>query len=222
MIIAKQTPTELRISLDSKTWLLAFGVIILVVGLLTIFFVKTQPLMYSPEALSLLEQLQADPPGTEPDFLVPSIGNMAFDLARYANRQLLVGEHLLFLGGVFGIVVGIIILIGTNRSRTVTFDSSQQQVIIKQPSWLFGSKTETYPFQNIAEVRVTRDRETTGKTDYNYRVELVIGHSEGKPLSHDYVYYKTVFPLSKAYQYDYNSAQDMVDTINQFMSGKWK
>jgi hypothetical protein len=114
-------------------------------------------------------------------------------------------------------MVGLIILVGPYRSTKTTFDKSQQQVTLKQPRWFFRSKVEVYPFQNIAEVRVERDRFTRRK-NRNYGVSLVISHSEGAPLSDNYVHYKTVFPLSESFRYDYERARSVVDRINTFIA----
>jgi hypothetical protein len=90
--------------------------------------------------------------------------------------------------------------------------------MLKQPRWFFRSKIEMYPFHNISEVRVERDR-ASNRDKQNFGVNLVLSHSEGVPLSRDFVHYKTVFPLSESYRYDYDSAQNVANSISAFMAG---
>ena len=217
MKIAKQTPSELTISTSYHAGLRLLGLALLVIGLLAVFIVKVQPLG-QPELQdpSLLRQQQAGRPEVEPNFQEPSPSEAGYRFARYIGQSLLYQERPLLVVTVLGIVAGLVILAGPFGYRLAKFDGARRQVVFKQPGWFFRSKVDSYAFGDISEVRVERDR--SSRNDRNYGVSLVIGHSEGAPLSRSYIFYKTVFPLSDSFRYDYSTAEKVVDQIRTFIA----
>jgi hypothetical protein len=185
---------------------------------LAVFFVKIEPLtLRDIDAPALIKASQEKDP-SDSQIRTPSTGYAGLNLAHYVGKLLFTKSRPLITLGVVSIIVGLFILAGPHYRRSMTLDKATQRLTLKQPSWFFRAKAETYPFQNISEVRVERDRETMGQSEQNYRVSVVINHSEGIPLSRDYVNYKTVFPLSPAYRYNYKAAQTIVDRIQKFLN----
>jgi hypothetical protein len=198
--------------------LLIFGVIILVIGLLTVILVRVQPLRQSDLQLPrILYQRQESTASIDPQAQRLTFATTGFRLAYYVGRLIFTRERPAVVVALLSIVVGLIILAGPSRSQTVTIDKSQQQVELRQPSWFFRSRVERYPLENISEVRIERERANI-KSGQNFGVNLIISHSEGTPLSRNYIHYKTVFPLSHAYRYDYDRAKAMVEQIRNFMA----
>ncbi len=210
MNIVTATPTELTLKLTQRNVWLMLGLALLAAGLFVIIWVKPQPLT-PPEAdiLAMLHQHSQDPQ-LEPDFQTPSTGGVSLELAGYTVGVLFSGGRWLFWLGVIGLLAGMVMVLSpANRSQTVLFNATTGQVRLSRPGWFFRSHVETYPFKNIAEVRVERD---AGPGENRYRVCLVISHSEGAPLGPNYVYYKTVIPFSR-YRHDYSTCQQLVDRI---------
>ncbi len=147
----------------------------------------------------------------------PSTGYASLNLAHYVGQLLLSRQRPLLLLSLMAVLAGLFILAGPHYSRTISLDKTGQQVILTRPRWFFLTRTETYPLQNIFEIRADWDRERTRRAGRKYRVELVIGHSEGTPLSRDYLFYKTVFPLTESYRYDRETAQGIVAEIRGFL-----
>lgn len=217
MKIAKESSTELTVSANKHARLRLLGVILLVLGLAVIFLVRVQPLdLRDLQEPALLRQQQEGQSEIEPDFEDPSISETSYRLAFYLGRLIFTRERPAVVLALLGVIVGLFILIGPYRSTTAKFDKARQQVALTEPRWFFRPKVETHGFDEIAEVRVERDRSVVS-TDRNYGVNLVISHSEGTPLSRDYIHYKTVFPLSEAFKYDYQTAKDMVDRIRAYI-----
>ncbi len=218
MKIAKQTPDELIISTSHHAGLRLLGLALLVIGLLVIFMVKAQPL--GPRELqdpSLLRQQQAGRPEVEPDFQEPSPSEAGYRFARYIGQSLLNQERPLLVAAALGMMIGLVMLAAPFGRRRAEFDGAHRRVVFKQPGWFFHSRSESYAFGDISEVRVERDR-TGRRNDRNYGVSVVIGHSEGAPLSRSYIFYKTVFPLSDSFRYDYPTAEKMVDQVRAFIA----
>lgn len=217
MRVVKQTPTTLLIKTHEKRVLLIFGVIILVMGLFTLLVVRVQPLSQSDLQLSrIFYEQQEGAASTDPEAQRLTFATTGFRLAYYVGRLIFTRERPAIAVASLSIVVGLIILAGPARGQTVKIDKSQQQVELKQPGWFFRSHVKRYPLENISEVRVERGRAgiTSGP---NFGVNLIISHSEGRPLSRNYVHYQTVLSLSQAYRYDYDRAKTMVEQIRNFM-----
>ncbi len=218
MRITKQTPTKLIVKTNEKINLLIFGLVILALGLLVVYLVNVPPLTQDDLTLSrLLSQQQEGDALDEPEVRNSSVAKTAFKLAFYLSQLLFNRERPVILVALLGIMAGFIILLGPYRSAKTTFDKSQQQVMLKQPRWFFRSNIEVHPFQNISDVRVERDR-YTNKKNRRYGVSVVISYNEGAPLSKNYIHYKTVFPLSESFRYDYERARKVVDRINAFIA----
>ncbi|MCP4681642.1 MAG: hypothetical protein GY864_04855 [Desulfobacterales bacterium] len=218
MKIASQTSTVLTVKTGDKTKLFILGLIILVVGLLIVSLIKVEPVgQVDFESSSESLHQEEDASIEEPEAYSPSIPEISFRLAYRTGQLMVSGVRPIVILGVVGVIVGLFILVGPNRNKTIKFDKSQQQVSLKEPRWFFRSKVEKYSFEDISEVRIERDRSPGNEGDKNYGVNLVFSHSEGVPLTRNYIHYKTVFPLSEAYRYDYESAQDMVTHIRTFL-----
>ncbi len=216
MKVTKETPTQLSIQTRSRLGLRLLGLFLLLGGLLVFFVVRLQPLSQADlQDPSLLVQQQATQPEAEPSFQEPSILETGFKLANYAGRLIFTRERPALVASLLALVAGLVFLTGPFGSAGALFDKAERRVSLKQPDWFFRSRTESYPFEDICEIRVERDQATNKKN--NYGVNMVIGHSEGRPLSRNYVYYKTVFPLSESFRYDYKSAQKVADRINTFV-----
>ena len=217
MKITTQTPTTMIIKTDGRTVLLGVGVTLLVVGLLVNVLVRVEPLTYLDAAAPDLIEASQDRDPADSQLRAPSTGYAGLNLAHYVGQLMLSKQRPLLPLGLVSLLVGLFILAGPHYSRTVTLDKAGQQITLTRPRWFFLTKTETYPLQNISEVRAEWDRERTRRSDRKYRVELVIGHSEGTPLSHDYLFYKTVYPLTESYRYDWDKAQGIADEIQGFL-----
>lgn len=218
MRIAKQTPTILTIKSNSRRKLLIFGIVIFVLGLLTIILVRVQPLKQSDLQLSKIFYYQEESADSfNPDTQNPSLAETGFRLTYYTGRLIFTRERPVVVLALLGLIAGFLIIIGPFRNQVVKFDKSQQKVALKQPRWLFRSHDETYPFERISEVSVARERASSRK-ERNFGVNLSISHSDGAPLSKNYVFYKTVFPVSQTYKYDYDRSKAMVDQIKKFLA----
>ncbi len=218
MKITKQTPTILTIKSNKRMKLLIFGVIIFVLGLLITILVRVQPLQQSDLQISRLFSYQEESADAfNPNAQNPTVAATSFRLSYYAGRLMFTRERPLVVLALLGLTVGFLILIGPVRGQVVRFDKSRQQVELKQPRWFFRLHTETYPFERISEVSVAREQASTRK-ERNFGVDLSISHSDGAPLSRNYVFYKTVFPVSQSYRYDYDRAKKMADQINNFLT----
>ncbi len=219
MKIVKQTPTTLTIKSNKRRKLLIFGVAIFGLGLLlTTILASTQPLTQSDLQLSKIFYYQQESADSfNPESQNISVEAISFKLTYYVGRLMFTRERPVLVLALLGFVVGFLILIGPIRSQVVKFDKSQQQVELKQPRWFFRSHLEIHPFQKISGVRVEREQAST-KSEHNFGVNLVISHSEGLPLSKNYVHYKTVFPVGQSYRYDYERAKTIVEQINSFLA----
>ncbi len=217
MKITTQTPTTMVVKAGGKAGLLATGVILLVVGLLVIVLVRVEPLTYLDAAAPDLIKASQERDPADSQLRAPSTGYASLNLAHYVGQLLLSRQRPLLLLSLMAVLAGLFILAGPHYSRTISLDKTGQQVILTRPRWFFLTRTETYPLQNIFEIRADWDRERTRRAGRKYRVELVIGHSEGTPLSRDYLFYKTVFPLTESYRYDRETAQGIVAEIRGFL-----
>jgi hypothetical protein len=217
MKVVKQTPTILVVKAGAKTSLLIWGAIILLAGILAIALIRVDPLTYiDAHAPALIRASQETDP-SDSQLRAPSTGYAGLNLAHYVGELLFAKTRPFVALGILGVIVGLFIVLTPHHNRSVVLNKAAQQVILKQPKWFFRSKAERCSFQDVSEVRVERDRETAGRSEKNYRVALVISHSEGAPLSRNYIHYKTVFPLSETYRYDYKSAREVVDRIHTFL-----
>ena len=218
MKITKQTPTILTIKSNKHLKLLIFGTVVLALGLLIIVLVRVQPLRQSDLQVSKLFYLhQESADSYNPDAQNPSLAATGFRLTYYTGRLLFTRERPVVVLALLALIAGLLILIGPFRSQVVKFDKSQQRVELKQPRWFFRSHQERYPFQQISGVSVERERAST-KKERNFGVNLSISHSEGTPLSRNYVHYITVVPVSQSYRYDYDRAKTMVEQIKKFLA----
>lgn len=218
MKIAKQTSDELIISTNHRAGLRLLGLALLIFGLLVVFLVRVQPLgQRELQDPSLLRQQQAGRPEVEPDFQEPSPSEAGYRFVRYVGQSLLNQERPLLVVAALGMIAGLVILAGPFGHRRAEFDGAHRRVVFKQPGWFFRGRAESYAFDDISEVRVERDR-TGRRNDRNYGVSLVIGHSEGAPLSRSYIFYKTVFSLSDSFRYDYPTAKKLVDQVRAFIA----
>ena len=222
MRIVKRTPTKLIIKSSDKTRLLLLGVAVLFVGLLVVVL-SLEPVTLGLGIIGqddfvlpdLYRQFDED---TNPEELFDQLtqGEIGIELAYHAGRMLVSQGCFLSLG-IFGLIVGMIILLGPNRNRKFTLDKSQQQMKVKRPRWFFRSGTAVYNLQDVSNVRVERDRMARSTKERRYRVHLLANHSEGVPLTPNYVQYVEVLPLSEAYRYDQKKAQGTADRIRAFL-----
>ena len=116
----------------------------------------------------------------------------------YLGRSLFISERAVVAGALLAALLGLIIILSPFDSSTASFNKATRRVTLKKPRWFFRSEVETHPFDTIAEVNVEQNRSANRK-ERTYGVNLVIGHSEGLPLSRNYTYYITVFPLSASF-----------------------
>jgi hypothetical protein len=217
MKITKQTSTELVIKSRNRALVFTIGVILLLTGVLLVTLIRVRPL--SAEELRPpipFFQLEAEGPKTEADVENPSTANASYRLAYYFGQLTGQGLRPLIACGGVGILVGLAIIAGPYRRTVVKFDKAQHHLTLKQPRWFFRSKTEEHSFDDLADVRVERDRLNTRENSYG--VTLVFSHNEGAPLSPNFIQYKTVFFLSESFRYDYGRARDMVDSIKSFLT----
>ena len=218
MKIAKQTPTILTVKSNKHLRLLVFGIAIFALGLLAIIVVRVQPLRQSDLQVSKLFYFQQESADSfNPDTQTPSLAATGFRLTYYTGRLIFTRERPVVVLALVGLIAGLLILIGPFRGQVVTFDKSRQQVELKRSLWFFRSHVEIYPFRQISEVSVERERAST-KSERNFGVILSISHSEGAPLSRNYVHYKTVHPVSQSFRYDYNRAKTMAERIQTFLA----
>jgi len=222
MRIVKQTSTNLIIKSSDKTRLLLLGVAVLIIGLL-VMALSLEPVTLGLGVIGqddfvlpdLYRQFDED---TNPEELFDQLtqGEIGIELAYHAGRVLVSQGCFLFFG-VFGMIAGVIILLGPNRNQKFTLDKVQQQMKVKRPRWFFRSSTAVYNLQDVSNVRVERDRMARSKKERRYRVHLVANQSEGVPLTPNYIQYVEVLPLSEAYRYDKEKAQNTADRIRAFL-----
>ncbi len=218
MKIAKQTPEKLVIKTNSKVVLLIIGGLLLLAGILIITLIRTRPLTFQDQLTPSLFVLQhVDNPSTDSEIEPISTNEAGYRIANYVGQLMFIRERPIITIAVISIVVGSVILLGPFWGTKITFDKTTQQVQLKQARWFFRSEVEQHPFSELYEVRVERDR-SKNRSDKNFGANLVFSHHEGAPLSRDYVHYKTVFPLSKPFQYDYQSVKAIVNNIRAFMA----
>lgn len=222
MRIVKQTPTNLIIKSSDKTRLLLLGVAVFIVGLLVVAL-SLEPVtlglgIIGQEDFVLPDLYRQFDEDTNPEELFEQLsqGEIGIELAYHAGR-VLVSQGCFLLLGIFGLIVGVIILLGPNRNRKFTLDKSQRQLKIKRPRWFLRSSTAMYDLRDVSNVRVERDRMTGSKKERRYRVHLLANHSEGVPLTPNYIQYVEVLPLSEAYRYDQKKAQETADSIRAFL-----
>ena len=206
MKIIKQTPTSLIIKANPKTAQLAFGMLLLIIGLFVLSFVRIQTL---PTSELLFPRF------SEPSVAAPSASEVSVRLAYSVGKWSTHGRRPFVALAILGIIVGSIIVLGPNRSQTLIFDKSNQQLTIKKPRHFFRSKVERYDLTDISDIRVERDQSSKGQ---GYGVTVVVSHSEGIPLNRNYIHYKKVFPLSRAYKYKQQQAKEMAQRIESFLS----
>ncbi|MEM7344055.1 MAG: hypothetical protein AAF485_07420 [Chloroflexota bacterium] len=215
MKITTDTPTTLVVKTNHRTRRLVFGIVILLAGLLVVSFVR----------IRILSDAELRPQGTlfqqdeDFDVAIDEAGKDAtFRFAYYVSKRSTDGVRPIIALGVLGIIGGLIITLGPSRSEIVYFDKNQQQITVKRPRSFFRTEAEQYKFADISEVRVERNRANSyTKSEDSYGVNLSISHSEGKPLTKNYINYKTVIPLSDSYRYPYDTAQVVVDRILAFL-----
>ncbi len=218
MKIAVHTPDKLVIKTNSKTRLLVIGVLLVMAGGLIMALIRVRPVTFQDlQTPSLFLQQQVDNPATDSEIETVSTNEAGYRIANYVGQLLFIRERPFVTLAVISIVVGGVILLGPFWGTRLTLDKANQQVQIKQPRWFFRTTVEQYPFSEVYEVRVERDR-LHSKSDRNFGANLVFSHYEGAPLSRNYVHYKTVFPLSESFRYDYQSAEAVVNTIHNFMA----
>jgi len=219
MKISKHSDSQLVLKAGARTRLLALGLIMLMLGLVAVISVRVRPVMPEEVRLpNLLQNQQRDPSATEQTIQTSSAtGFGGLSLGQYVGEIFFRRLQGLSLAGLVGIGLGLLILLGPHSNRVVKFDKAKQTATVTQPRWFLRKKQETYPFRDVTEVRVERNRESSSRSKKNYRVDLVISHSEGVPLSRDYIHYKTIFPLTDVYRYSYQTAKKYVDEIQGFL-----
>ena len=218
MRITTQTADKLVVRTHSRNVLLIIGALFVVAGGVTLALIRVRPVTFQElERPSLLAQQQEDNLSTDSEIEPISANEAGYQIANYVGHLLFVRERLVNVLAVISLVVGGCILVGPFWGTKVIFDKVQQQVRLKHARWFFQSTVEQYPFSELYEVRVERDR-TANQSDKNYGASLVFSHHEGAPLSRNYVHYKTVFPLSESCRYDYSSAEAIVNRIRAFMA----
>lgn len=218
MKITKQTPDKLVIKTNSKAALLIIGLLLLVAGSLIMALVRTRPLTFRDQLPPSLFALQhIDNPATDSEIEKISTNEAGYRIANYVGQLVFIRERPIITVAIISIVIGALILLGPYWGTRITFDKAKQQVQLKRARWFFRSAVERHPFSQVYEVRVERDR-AKNRSDKNFGANLVFSHHEGAPLSRDYVHYKTVFPLSESFRYDYQSAEAIVNNIRAFMA----
>lgn len=218
MKIAKQTPEKLIIKTNSRGRLLVIGALLVFVGALIIALIRVRPVTFQDlQTPSLFSLQHVDNPATDSEIETISTNEAGYRIANYVGQLIFIRERPIISLAVISIVVGAFIVLGPFWGTKVTFDKANQQVQLKQARWFFRSAVERYPFSQVYEVRVERDR-SKDRSDKNFGANLVLSHHEGAPLSRDYVHYKTVFPLSESFRYNYQSAEAIVNTIRAFMA----
>ena len=217
MKISAQTSTTMVIEAGGRIGLLVAGIALVVMGLLVILLVRAEPLTYLDAAAPDLIKASQERDPADSQLRTPSTGYASLNLAHYVGQLILSKERPLLLLSAIAVLVGLVSLAAPHRSRTITLDKARQQVTLTRPRWFFMTRVETYPLSSISAVRADWDRARRQPTDRKYRVELVIGHSEGVPLSHNYLFYKTVYPLTESYRSNRETAQEMVDQIRGFL-----
>lgn len=216
MRVTSQTSTELHISTSDKTWLFILGILLVGLGMVLFILIQVQPLARrNLQDPTLLAQQQIDRE-LEPDFAAPSVSEAWYRLLLYLGRAIFIGERAAVGGASLAVLLGLIIILGPFDSPTASFNKTTRQVTLKKPRWFFRSDVETYAFDTIAEVNVEQNRSVNRK-EQTYGLNLVIGHSEGLPLSRNYTYYRTVFPLSASFKYSYDQAQAIAERVRTFM-----
>jgi hypothetical protein len=166
---------------------------------------------------SLLAQQQVENPDTDSEIETVTGNEAAYQIANYVGHLIFVEERPFIVVAIASIVLGLLILVGPFRGARVTFDKTQQQVELKQARWFFLSATEHHPFDELYEVRIERDR-LKNRPDKSFGAVLVFSNHEGTPLSQDYINYKTVFPLSESFRYDYHYVETIIERIRVFMA----
>lgn len=218
MKIAKQTPDKLVIKTNSRAALLIIGILLLIAGILIVALIRTRPLTFYDQLTPSLFLLQhVDNPATDSEIEPISTNEASYRIANYVGQLMFIRERPIITIAVISIVVGGVILLGPFWGTKVIFDKANQQVRLKQARWFFRSAVERHAFSEVYDVRVERDR-SKNRSAKNFGANLVFSHHEGAPLSRDYVNYKTVFPLSESFRYDYQSAETIVNTIRAFMA----
>lgn len=215
MKIVRQTATMLTIKANPKTGWLALGVLMLVVGLLVVSLVRVRTLREQELIFPrIAERLEAR--AEEPALAVPSSSEISIRLAYRLSKLSTDGARPFVALAILAIIVGSTIVMGPNRSQTLIFDKSKQQLSIKEPRWFLRSHVKTYQLEDISDIRVDRDHSPKGQGKYG--VSLVLSHSEGLPLNRNYIHYKKIFPLSQAYKYKPQSAQTIVERVTDFLN----
>ncbi len=218
MRVSKQTDSKLVVKTNEKRLLRFLGLLALVGGVAVNLYVGVSlPGLDELQPPTLFAYQQDGTPGVEGE-VAAEADSAVFQFGNYIGLMLLARERLWTTLGSVAMLAGALILLGPYRPTVTTFDTKKRQVTVKQPRWFFRSKRDTCPFHNISAIRVERDRVRT-KPGRCFGANLIISHSEGRPLSEDYVHYTTVFPLSEQYRYDYPTAQAVVNRVQSFLAG---
>ncbi len=214
MKITNETTTTLTVKTHDRTLLWIFGIILLLAGILIVTFIRARTLT--------VDELR--PPQlifqTDPDAVpLEDIGKDAtFRFAYDVTQRTVAGRRPFILLGALAVIGGLIIVLGPHRGSTFVFDKDQQSLTMKHSRSFFRTHTEQVPLGDISEVRVERDRARNSKNGQNYGVNLVVSHTEGTPLTRNYINYKTVHPLSAGFHFDYEQCQALVDRIWGFVN----
>jgi hypothetical protein len=218
MKIARQTPDKLVVSTNSRANMLVIGALLVIAGGLMMALVRVHPVTFQDlRPPSLLMQQHVRNPATDSEIETITTNEAGYQIANYLGHLIFIRERPFITLAIASIVLGAIILLGPYWGARVTFDKAREQVQLKQARWFFRSAVERYPFSELYEVRIERDR-SKNRPEKSFGANLVFSHHEGAPLSRDYINYKTVFPLSESFRYDYQSVEAIVNRIRAFMA----
>lgn len=217
MKITQKSPTVLTVKTNPYIKRLFFGIGLLIVGGFLTWFVRLNPISLNEfrAPQDLFPENETNQTEIRRTY---ETAEATFRVAHVVGKLTMTGERPLIIVAIGCLVIGLVIVLGPYRSQLVVFDKTKKRVILKQPRWFFRSKVEKHPWENISEISVERALTPNSNPEQCYGVTLIIRHSEGTPLSPNYIFYKTVFPLTATYQYNYQQAQQMANQINQFLT----
>lgn len=206
----QESPTRLTIKSFAHTRRLILAVVLLLVGLSIVFAVPYKLLQMQEVELPPIQVLKER--GIDP----PSPGEFLARLSDEGGRTVIRGQRPFLLAGFLSLIAGAGILFGYTTGQTVTIDKINRQISIKQPHRLFRTQTSHFDFEDLAAIRVERNRAflSQGTRNYTVRLEFYV-HGPDVKKSSDFVYKK--WCLLGRYRLDQSHAQDIVAQISTFV-----